>query len=75
MRNIGPDHYKLMQSRPIVEIIGVPMDIIVRYTPEGPKAVSLVWSLRDRARQWARPPGRGPAGRPRGQRGRVVSIW
>ena len=60
MRNIGPEHYKLMRSRPIVEIVGVPMDLggnrrgvdmgpsAIRYAGLANKLIEVGYRVRDR---------------------------
>ncbi len=60
MRNIGPEHYRLMQSRPIVEIVGVPMDLggnrrgvdmgpsAIRYAGLANKIIEVGYRVKDR---------------------------
>jgi arginase len=60
VRNIGPEHYRLMQSRPIVEIVGVPMDLggnrrgvdmgpsAIRYAGLANKIIEVGYRVKDR---------------------------
>jgi arginase len=60
VRNIGPEHYKLMRSRPVVEIVGVPMDLggnrrgvdmgpsAIRYAGLANKLIEVGYRVKDR---------------------------
>jgi arginase len=60
VRNIGPEHFRLMQSRPIVEIVGVPMDLggnrrgvdmgpsAIRYAGLANKIIEVGYRVKDR---------------------------
>ena len=73
MRNIGPEHYKLMQSRPIVEIVGVPMDLggnrrgvdmgpsAIRYAGLANKLIEVGYRVRDRGNVTVKDPDEGRA--------------
>lgn len=71
MRNIGPEHYKLMQSRPIVEIVGVPMDLggnrrgvdmgpsAIRYAGLANKVIEVGYRVKDRGNVAVKDPDEG----------------
>jgi len=73
VRNIGAEHYKLMRSRPVVEIVGVPMDLggnrrgvdmgpsAIRYAGLANKLIEVGYRVKDRGNVSVKDPDEGRA--------------